>query len=264
MEFGIKINDEKDLIRIPHLTKYKYIYFGSEFCEKKIPLVLTAVKIFDFCEKNEKIPVLLTPPLTEVGLTILKKLINELKKFYIEFEITINDFGLIEVLKQESQIKMNCGRLLIKMKKGPEITSGALKEVPENFKDNSLSNPFFIEFIKQFNINRFEVDLPFQGINLPSENLTNGNMSLYLGNSVLSVTRRCIYAKSDTKDYDYKINGCKKECLNCIIVKSNKHYDEPVYVAGNAEFLVGEMQINESLRGKFNRIVMFPGIKSNL
>lgn len=257
MEYGIKIKELEELEKIS--PNYKYIYFGNEFCEKKIPSVEEIIRILEYCNKNNKTLVLLTPPLTNKGVEVLKGIIREVPKGN-NFEITINDFGILETLKNIPNIRINCGRTLIRMKKGPEIMTGILNEPPEHFKDNSLSNPDFREIIKGLGIKRFEVDLPPQGINLPKKE----DITLYLGNSSVSLTRRCIYPKCDTEEYDYKIGNCKKECLFQIITKQNEYYNQPIFVVGNAEIIKTQNTIPAELRDSVNRIVIFPNIKTNL
>ncbi|MCK5449256.1 hypothetical protein KAI32_00145 [Candidatus Pacearchaeota archaeon] len=260
MEFGIKISSLEELQNLKYLDKYNLIYFGNEFCERKIPTFSETKEIFEFCIKKNKTFVLLTPLLTNLGINNLKHLIKDISEINKKFEVTINDLGLLEILEAFPEVKINYGRVLIRMKKGPEIMTGCLKESPDNFKDNSLSNPELLDFLKDLNIKRFETDVPPQGIDLPE----NSNITLYLGNSVISVTRRCIYPKCNTSEYNYKIEPCKKECLNQIITKETKYFDRPVFIIGNAELIKTEMIIPEELKNKFNRIVIFPNIKNNL
>ncbi len=257
MKYGIKINNiEEDL---KGLDKYDFVYFGSEFCERKIPNFEFCKKVFEFCNKNNKIPVLLTPYLTDKGINTLKDLISRLHILKKDFEITINDFGMIYLLKEFPEIKINCGRLLIKMKKGPEIMSGALNQSPEMFKDSSLSNNLFIDFMKNNGIKRFETDLPHQRLNLPNEKIT-----AYLGNIVISTTRRCNFIDCE-KEMQYQIKDCEKECLKYCVVKNTEFHDELIYVMGNAEFLKSDKDKNSInndniLEGKFDRIVEFQKI----
>jgi hypothetical protein len=258
MEYGIKITNEKELEGLD--KKYSHIYFGNEFCERKIPSIEELLNLLNKCKKEGRKLVLLTPPLTDKGLITLKNLIQTAYKENQDFEVTINDFGIIEELRKLPKLKITCGRTLIRMKKGPEIMSGCLNEPPENFKDNSLSNREFRELLKENGIQRFEVDIPPQGINLPKKE----NLTLYLGNSSISVTRRCIYPKCDKKDYDYQIGECKKECLFQIVSRENPYFKQPVFVVGNAEIIKTENKIPSDLKGKINRIVIFPSLKSNL
>lgn len=266
MKFGLKINR---LEQLNNAAKYKYIYFGNEFCEKKLPTIDFSKKVIDFCQKNDKIPVLMLPFLTEFGFKKAKELIDNINKLIDNisnpsaikyFEITINDYGILDHIKKFPNIKLNLGRLLIKMKKGPEIMSGALRENHEKFKENSLNNPMFIDFIKKHGISRFEVDLPPQGRNLPKHE----KITLYLGNSVLSVTKRCPYIDSMKSCFKYEIKECLKECLKFYLVKNTKYYSENIYVMGNAEFQKTEKQIPKEFKKCIDRIVLFPSMQSLL
>jgi len=257
MDFAIKINKIEDL---KNLSKYKFIYFGNEFCERKMPSFSFIKQIINFCNEHNKTPVLLTPYLTDEYLYKMKKLIEYVYSLRKKFEITIQDFGLIHFIKQFPEIKINLGRLQIKMKKGPEIMSKVLDENTETFKTNSLNNEFFIEFMKNEKIKRFEIDLPPQGITLPaSEKIT-----LYIGNSIITTTRRCPYIDSFNENYCQSLNKCKKECMNFYLIKNTKFYDELIYVLGNAEFIKTSKKIPLELKNKFDRILIFKKIEDLL
>lgn len=257
MEFGIKIIDIEQLEKI--VEKYSYVYFGNECCERKIPEMSFAEKVFEHCKKTGKTPVLMTPFMTDYGVKLIKKLISELYKIMPDFEITINDFGMLNILEEFPKVRINLGRMLVKMKKGPEIISKALNENSELFKTNSL-NPPFIEFMKKNRVERFETDIPLQGIDLPEKE----KVTLYLGNVLISVTRRCPFIDSAKKEFSYAVKACSKECLNYCFVKNTKFHEELIYMMGNAEFLKREKEIGEELKGRFDRVVVFPSMTDNL
>lgn len=255
MEYGIKIcgiEQLNGLEQLKNLDRYRYIYFGNEFCDKKIPSGQFCREVVQYCLENSKIPVFLTPYLTDVGISILKKRIDDIYSIHKEFEITINDYGILEFLKGYPEVRINMGRMLIKMKKGPEIMSGVLDKDPLGFRQTSLSS-IFIDFAKASNITRFEMDIPPQGLVLPDSN----NISLYLGNCIIASTRRCPYIDADKKDFRYEIKGCKKECMNYCIAKNTRFYDKLIYVLGNSEFLRTDKAIDPDLKDKFDRIVIF-------
>jgi hypothetical protein len=222
----------------------------------KIPSFDVCKKFFNYCKANRKTPVLLTPPLTDYGIKLLKTLIPKLvslkNELDIDLEITINDFGLIDFLKQYD-IKVNLGRMQVKMKKGPEVLTRAFESNIEELKFNSLNNNNFLEFFKNENITRFECDIPLQGIVLPKHE----NITIYIGNSVISCTRRCPYIDSDTNEFNYEIKPCKRECLKSYLVKNTKYFDHLIYVIGNAEFLKTSKKIDKDLKNCFNLVVIF-------
>ena len=255
MDLGIKISRLEQLEK--DLTRYKFIYFGSEFCENKIPTIAFANQVFEFCKLHDKIPVLLTSFLTDKSIKETKILIQELIKRNQPFEVTINDFGLLTFLTNPNP-KINCGRLLIKMKKGPEILSNVLNADIKTFKTNSLNNKLYLNFLKDRGIKRFETDLPEQGIELPD----NENITLYLGNILLSLTRRCPFIDCDKANFSYSIKDCKKECENYCVVKNTKFHEKLIFMLGNAEFLKTEKKISNDLKGKINRVIVFQGMLS--
>ncbi|MGM5483865.1 MAG: hypothetical protein ACQER9_03030 [Nanobdellota archaeon] len=255
MEYGIKINDIKNL-NAENLKKFKYIYFGSEFCERKLPSLDYCKKIISFSNNNNKIPVFLTPPMTDKYIEKANNLINNLVKENPKLQITLNDFGLLNKLKNLN-INLNLGRLMIKMKKGPEIISA---NSIEKFKNNNLKNPLFRKYCKSNNLIRFEIDQPLQGLNLPD----NENITLYLGNVLLSMTRYCLYPGINDENYFFRIKPCKKECMKLKLTKSTFYYKEKTHIIGNAEFLKTPFTIDSEIKPKINRIVVFPDLNSLL
>ncbi|MBT3303691.1 hypothetical protein HN592_05225 [Candidatus Woesearchaeota archaeon] len=254
MEFGIKIKNIEQLGSVK--DKYNFIYFGDECCERKIPGLSFAQKVFEYCIKKGKTPVLLSPLVTDSGIKKLRVLIKELYILKEDFELTINDFGVLNLMKEFPNIKINCGRLLIKMKKGPEILSTVLSKNVETFKANSLTNKLYINFLKNNGVGRFETDLPEQGIKLPAKE----NITLYLGNVLLSLTRRCPFIDCDQENFTYSIKDCKKECEDYCVVKNTKFHEKLIFMLGNAEFLKVEIRIDPRLKGKVNRILVFQGM----
>ncbi len=263
VKYGLKINDVNDLC---DLERYAYIYFGSEFCERKIPSFDFCRQVFIFCIKNNKTPVVLTPYLSELYLEnyfiLIKKLLAE---FDCNFEITINDFGLLNKLSSSSLnlsgVRFNLGRLQIKMKKGPEVMTCVSKNSLNKYKSNSLNNDKFISLMNSRGISRFEIDIPSQGLNLPfinsGDDESGSCVTLYLGNYVINTTRRCPFINSGHDDYSYSIESCSRECFSSYLVKNTKYYDELIYVLGNAEFVKTKNLIDDDLKNKFDRVVIF-------
>ncbi|MBD3164007.1 hypothetical protein GF323_02315 [Candidatus Woesearchaeota archaeon] len=253
-ENALKIAGLSQLNKID-IKKFGCIYFGNEFCERKLPDLSFCNKIFGFCRKNSLTPVLLTPYLTDKGISKIEPLLKSLDKSDQAFEITVNDIGLLSFLQGNlcDNVKLNLGRLLIKMKKGPEIMSGVLNQDKEQFRQNSLQNPLFLEFYKKLGIKRFETDIPPQQADLPE----NENLSLYLGNCCISSTRRCIYQNCESRDYKYSISQCNEECLNYYIERKMLMPSSPYFILGNAEFLRQTNPLSEKIREKANRYVFF-------
>jgi hypothetical protein len=249
MEYGIKINGLGEEIS----GKYKYVYFGDETCERKMPAPEDAKKIFLQCAEKKITPVLMLPFMTDAGIEKAEKLVNELDKLNINFEATTNDLGIIETLIKTKNCTINCGRLLIKMKKGPEIMAG---EKTEAFRANSLKSTEFIKFMEKLGIKRFETDIPPQGIDLPE----GKNITAYLGNVLISTTRRCPFIDIFSDNYTYKVKECHKECLKMLFTKKTQFHKETIYAIGNSEYLTKEKNLEMEMKGKVNRVVVFKSL----
>ncbi len=260
MEYGIKISKIEQLENIP--SKIKYVYFGNDLCERKMPSKEYCITILDFCKNKNLTGVFLTPFLTDSFIEKYIDLISSLSNY--NFEVTINDLGLLNEINKLKNLTLNLGRLFIKMKKGPEIISGVLNQEISVFKKNSLFNPYFIPFYVSLGINSFEIDMPLQGIDLPNNALVN----LYIGSSLISLTRQCDYANIEQKEYAYGINECSKECLNNHFIKKYSDFKE-IFVIGNSEFVKTSLNLDLFLdkyftKNNLKRVVFFRDIEDNL
>ena len=60
-----------------------YLYYGNEFCEYRIPSISDLKSFFTICISNDLNPVLVTPPVSDLGLEKIKHLID----YVIEYNL---------------------------------------------------------------------------------------------------------------------------------------------------------------------------------
>jgi len=219
------------------LEKYQRIYFGSEFCERLIPVENELNRVISFCLENDKPLTLVTPFLTNKGLAKVKEL---LKIFYSKaqqaWEVVINDWGLLYYMKQEGYNNIVLGRLLTKQKRGPRISY--LKDIfPDSalahFKKFSVDKPEVVDFLYNMGVIRFELDNVLQGI----ESSSNMPKSVYYPYVYVSTTRYCLLSKVDKDKFKLrKIDSCNKECNKFMFVLNHKGMPRTLYLRGNTLF----------------------------
>ncbi|MEO2154491.1 MAG: hypothetical protein ABGW69_01665 [Nanoarchaeota archaeon] len=188
-------------------NNFKGFYLGNEACPEffKKNLDNFLKKAQELKEINKKI-VLVIPPLFENYFYLL----NEID-FSLFDEITVNDFGTLNFLlgnkeKNKLEIKINIGRLLVKLKTG-FITEEELKElnnfVREEIKE-ILVNKKIMNFLKD-KINLMELNPAVQGLNLKR----GFEYSIYWP-YVLNATTLMCWSNIDNRVI--RVNNCNTLC----------------------------------------------------
>ncbi len=218
LELALAIDNIKKITDLEHLN-YTHIYLGSEFCEELIPTKEKTAAFLNYCLKNKKRFILLTPPLTEKGL---KKIIELLPLLPLNCEIVFNDWGLLSSIKKH-QLTPRLGRLLLKVKREPRQTNN--NELLKYLRTANLTEKIFQKYLLSNKINGIEFDNVWQGYDavLP-EDLSN---SLYLPYVYITTTKKCLFKEKDL---------CYQHCQQKYITANLRNYDEPLLINGNTQF----------------------------
>lgn len=245
------------------------IYFGDEFCEKKMP-TLKDLKYLVSRARNKKISVVF-PYLTEPYLDKAKKILNYISdKDYVFDEIVFNDWGLFYYIRKNyPRMKLVLGRLLTKQKTDPFAREIILnkqkktvcadkkilipKKVPKNtleyFGETLINSKIFQRFMSDNNIIRVELD----NLNWDMKVKLPGKIkaSLYFPYAKITTTRFCGYL-------NMLENNCSKQCekLKIKLKRSVAGYD--YVIKGNAVFFKnGRLPSGEYLKNNcIDRIVL--------
>ena len=162
------------------------IYVGNEFCHNLFPDNFTLIKILSKA-KCDNLNVTLA--FTYMKDCYIEKNKNIIDKVYLwckdnkfNIEIIINDFGMIKLLEgKEDCFSLNLGVLLNKRRKDPRyIYKNGYKE--KEFCENNLNNDLLYDYLKKYNINRFEYETCNYKIKVPKGNHSH-HMPFYQTNT---------------------------------------------------------------------------------
>lgn len=237
IEKAVFINKIDDL---PISLAYDRVYYGHEFCEYLLPSENEFKQILDFVIANKLPFTFVTPTISNDKINLLDNLIDtaaEKAAILNKFEIAVNDFGVLSLIRQKNiqNTAIAAGRLMTKQKRDPRIKYiSALSESAKNYYMSfSLDSAHNLNFIRDFNIKRFELDNVTQGIIRQSKMPA----SLYTPFCYISTTKLCYMAQSDKKErYLRKKCGCFMECQHYDVYMKNDKMKTDLYLKGNTIF----------------------------
>ncbi|SCX95206.1 hypothetical protein SAMN02910292_00580 [Lachnospiraceae bacterium XBB2008] len=203
----------------------QYVYFGNSFCQYKMPGLQELKAMIDFCEQEDLKFVLVTPPLSAYGASLCKVFLEHFIAINAEFEIVINDFGMLKLINDMKYPgKVILGRLLDKTVRDYRITD--LEEQNyytekgfDYFSSLASTSDSFSGFLIENNITRIEYDCSqhiYKGNGLfrydfifPTEYITTGRICLF-----------GLLERDDASLFDLD-NSCTKQCNKVIQVLSH-------------------------------------------
>jgi hypothetical protein len=239
------------------------IYFGQEFCERLLPSKDELEKVCDFSEKEGVPLTLVTPYVTDKGLTKLEKLIEFFAKKMPKAEIVFNDWGVFQFIEENfPELKPVLGRLLNKQKRGPRITN-IIDQVPKETRDYytgaSLDVSATAGFLKKKGIMRVEFDNLLQGLDMSGLD-KEIKRSLYLPYLFISTTRFCLTANCESGDSGVGVMPCHHECQKYTFNLNNSVMKRPLIRRGNTIFAINDNIPEAVSTGEVDRIVIQPEI----
>ncbi|OGS07485.1 MAG: hypothetical protein A2270_09475 [Elusimicrobia bacterium RIFOXYA12_FULL_51_18] len=214
-------------------------YLGPEFCENLLDGSVCA-EIAWLQGQGKKI-CLLTPLLSEKGARLLNSLFKRLLKLVkggkidpAGLEITVNDFGAIELAKRNRlPFKLNAGRLL---------RNNVFDDAVDGFK---VHNGRVLEFFSKLGITRYELSTIgiFPKVNFASGRFYGFNrrtfkITLYYPYLDLTNTRTCLVGMRDVPPEGSALGvTCARECLISSFEITHPSIREKLLVRGNTIFL---------------------------
>ncbi len=240
---------------------YDRVYFGHEFCQRKMPGVGDLDKAMNWAEKRGLAFSLVTSFVTDAGLDRIQALVERLvpRKKTLQAEVVVNDFGALRwIHKTFPEMPIALGRLLTKQKRGPRILQIA-QRLPEaamdHFKRSNVDLPHLTEFLKTMSVARVELDNLLQGITrtnaLPA--------SLYHPFAYISTTRLCLLMKGDRPDKNPRSIGiCSRECKVYDVTLTHHNMPVPLRLKGNTYFFKNESLPTNLAEIGVNRLVLVP------
>jgi len=241
------------------------IYFGAEFCERLIPEVQDIEKVKEFTLLRGLEFSLMTPYCTDNGIEKLKKLFTFIAANFDRAEVIVNDWGVLNVLKENfPTLTPVLGRLMTKMKRDPRLIP-LLPVINQGSRDyyssTNLNLPWYRKFLHLQGIRRVELDNPYQKI--ISENLPKDlSISLYMPFAYISTTRFCLAAGCEKEENEFKagITPCSKECDNYTFLLQSPGMPVPLIRRGNTIFMKKDSVPDNLSECSIDRIVLQPEI----
>ena len=140
--------------------KPKWLYIGNQFCHLLFPEQDMLFKLMEKAIKEHLKITLVFSYIREYKLDFISRLLCEIDKWCrlhnCQIEVVINDWGMAEILKNQTENLIPClGTLLNKRKKDPRISYKTGDQ--KLFKENSLNAQFYRNFLRNtYGICRFE------------------------------------------------------------------------------------------------------------
>jgi radical SAM protein with 4Fe4S-binding SPASM domain len=186
-----------------YIQYFDRIYIGSESCENLIP-TMDEVRELIRLIGNKKLTIL-TPPVTNKGIRLLRQLFKEIIKEKIVTEVVFNDFGVLRMLMLEfNELKRGAGRLV---------------------------SPYFFnqpqDLIEEYSIEYIELDQHLFRKNIVS---IPAKISFYYPHAMRSVTKLCIFHKE--KSYNSE-STCNQECRMAKATVTNRLINEKFILSEN-------------------------------
>lgn len=246
----------------------KRIYFGNEFCEKKVPTVDELRKVCDFCKENEMQLTLLLPPMSTNKLIEMTGVIDTISSLF-PIEVVCNSWGSIYAFKGKPNITLAFGRLLNKVKHDPFIYSNLTDVIDRYSKNHNYScidTKSLIDYFHQSNINTpsFNQMLLSNGIqrietDIPNQLLVDRRFSYTLYYPIQYVTfgRYCLWGALNEKEpcLKFKPNQkCDFACEKYLSKLGSYLSDSSLFSKGCAVFSHTNFAINDI--DVFDRIVV--------
>ncbi len=195
-----------DRISPTELKKFDRVYIGSNFCSNLIPKISDIIRLKDLGVKNITVS---TPFLTDNDFNKTIKLIKESLKIISKIEISANDIGLIDKIKEIKGLDILLAR---------PISHDWLRMNPKSLK----------KFLKRFRIKYVETDEEYMVKRFKDAKI---NFSFHYPLEYLSMSRIC--------PFERKINDalCEYRCLNKNIVELKETgRKDVIYLKNNAYF----------------------------
>lgn len=148
-----------------------YIYYGSEFCNKRFPSIQEWQEMASFCVEQNKVLVMVIPQAKD---EIVEKVLNIITSFYRKyqlnnFEILVNDFGILEKINQISYFKDNItvrlGRVLDKTYHDGRLNDQEqmrlYKDCKVKWSDDQTWVPEIAKrVLRRYPVNGIDIDIP--------------------------------------------------------------------------------------------------------
>lgn len=143
-------------------------YLGNEFCQHLIPARESFSKVCRELRERCLAITFLTPPVTDAGLDKLRPLLASLAAQAIGAEVVFNDWGTLQVLREEfDPLRPVRGRLLNKTMRDPRVTPlynapDAPESIRASMQPSGLEMPSLQRLLSRYGVETVELDILLQ------------------------------------------------------------------------------------------------------
>ena len=194
------------------------IYYGSEFCELRIPSYKELESVFESIKKLGLAITFLTPPVTNYGIERIRQLFPLLKKY--NCEVSVNDYGVLELLHSLSfEGNIISGRILDKSYHDGRMNSYVFNSYGNEYGKAYLKSPAvsakqYQMLLLKHGIQRYDIDIPLYGIDLSSK-ISQTHFSAYLPYGYVTTGRNCMMRNLGKENYSgFNLTNivCERKC----------------------------------------------------
>lgn len=206
----------------------EYIYFGSEFCEYRIPKKNEWNEVANLCMLYHKTLSIVIPPLSVRTEKTIINLIQEILTKYKELkvEVVVNDFGALEQLNRiaiSNDISIRLGRVLDKTFHDSRLNEKDIIDIFGNAKYKWFDGlPWLSTMLKniyrRYHVEGCDIDVPSVFSTIPSDISVDGySFGIFIPYSYSTTGGICQMKNMDLSPiskFDAAQNFCTKKCCN--------------------------------------------------
>jgi len=240
MERGIVLYTVEDLNN--DLRDYEYLYYGSEFCIRKLLRKDAWEIVLSYCSEHNKSLCLMTPYIPQTYMEQVKELCKQLANSDVKIEISVNDYGLLYYIATEydGRFIMTYGRLLNRVKKAPSIVNFYKKltiDSQEAFQIYACNNVYIFEVLEKLHVRNIQYDNVIQGMKIEPDNKFQKHL-LYPFVQI-STARKCFDSCLESDVY-HEDNLCNRGCDDRYYLLYNNIIKRKMVLHGNTIFYENE------------------------
>lgn len=239
----MKISVQTDNIMIlKEVSNYcDEVRFGPEFCEYKLPNMNTLEEAYNLTNRAGKIFTYVTPRVSNLGLEKIREHLCFLNK-YENISVVANDYGILSILSQYTNLKPRLGRQLIYIPaRCPwkdftpyELGFMGKRRIRRIFYQTSLNCLSTIGYFKGLGVKGVDVDhIPQNFPSFYSLVRSGLNLSIHLNLIPVAITRKCHTARFLGEK---SLENCSRPCDKRAFILKQETLGVQLVLHGNVIF----------------------------
>lgn len=255
------------------------LYFGQEFCEYLIPSTADLDRALSFAAEAGLAFTYVTGYVTDAGLKATRANLEWLSDHAGDAEVVVNDWGVLSTIAKEFDgLKPVLGRLMIKQQRmarfttqAPPVNMRGIKASQAAVNTNqhatlrrlNLSIPQYRNRLAQLGVERFDLDIAPQGVEIPADKWGFG-VGCYYPWGYVTGSRNCPTAGMLDPERSFVVKGspCSAPCRTMNRGAKVLQFPQPPVQRGNSVFIYHAHYAMQYWNGEVptDRIVFEPWI----